>query len=159
MIGIIAALSPEGVIGRENRIPWHYPADLRRFKTLTWGATIIMGRHTFESIGRPLPGRTNIVVTQSQNLGAVRTAPSLDTALKDSRGPVWIIGGARLYEDALTHAAHFVDLTYVPNHVPVKGSVLFPPMNPEDWAAGPFQQNRESPELWHQRFARVSSRT
>ena len=153
-VGVIAAVSPDGVIGRDNRIPWHRSADLKRFKRQTVGGTVIMGRKTFESIGRPLPRRTNVVVTRS-SLQNVLTASSLEKALALGDGPIWIIGGARLFEEALCGPASFVDLTHVPDPVPTEGAVFFPSLDPERWVAGHLLQNAEDPELWHQRFSRL----
>ena len=82
---LLAAISPDMVIGRDGGIPWHYPGDLRRFKRLTLGHTIVMGRRTWESLPpryRPLPGRTNIVVTSRDAIDGVPVAPSLDYALQ-----------------------------------------------------------------------------
>lgn len=153
-VGLVVAISPHRVIGREGRIPWKRPADLRRFKRLTLGGTLLMGRLTFESIGRPLPGRENIVVTRQASLPGVKTVPSLKDGVRQGSGPIWVIGGARLFQEALQTCADFVDLTHVPDLVPVEGSVLFPLMNPEHWVAGPLSQNDEDPTLWHQRYVR-----
>lgn len=147
-------MSPDRVIGRDNRIPWRRPADLKRFKQLTLGGTLIMGRLTFESIGRPLPGRRNLVVASARNLTGVEVFASLAQALAACRGPVWIIGGASLFAEALTGPADFVDLTHIPDTVPVEDSVLFPRLDPESWVAGPLKPNSEDPQLWHQRFYR-----
>jgi dihydrofolate reductase len=87
--GIMAAVSPEGVIGLGGRIPWHYRGDMRRVKRLTMGATLIMGRVTWESLGgRPLPGRRNLVVTRC-SLPGVECFTDIRSALSASRGAVW----------------------------------------------------------------------
>lgn len=104
-ISLIVAASRNGVIGANNKLPWHLPADLKRFKQLTLGHPILMGRKTFESIGKPLPGRTNIVITHQKDFaccGAV-TAPSLEKALEMTaeEPEVFVIGGARTFEQAL----------------------------------------------------------
>ena len=107
-ISILVAVSDNGVIGAGNRLPWHLPADLKRFKALTMGHPIIMGRKTFESIGKPLPGRTNIVVTRQaefQACGAL-VAHSIEDALLicENTTEVFVIGGAEIYRQALPHA-------------------------------------------------------
>ena len=126
-ISIIAALASNNVIGRGNELPWHLSADLKRFKALTMGHHLIMGRKTFESIGRPLPGRTTIVVTRRSDFAApnVVVAPSLDAALDLARGDgeIFIAGGADIYEQMI-HRADRMVLTRV--HADVEGDALFP---------------------------------
>jgi dihydrofolate reductase len=105
MISLICAASQNGVIGVENRLPWRLPADLKRFKRLTLGHHIVMGRKTFESIGRPLPGRTSVVLTRFKNYeaGGCLIASSLKEALSLARDDdeIFIIGGASVYQEAL----------------------------------------------------------
>jgi dihydrofolate reductase len=108
-LSLIAAVARNGTIGQDNALPWHLPQDLRRFKTLTLGHPIVMGRKTFESIGRPLPGRRNIVVTRNAGVAIVgcETAGSFDAAVAscaDTAGEIFVIGGAQLYALALPHA-------------------------------------------------------
>src|SRR5256714_10832206 len=102
---LIAAVARNGVIGRNGQLPWHLPDDLKHFKQLTLGHPIIMGRRTFESIGKPLPGRRSIVAsTTLGKIEGVEVVPSLDEALqlvRDTPGPAFIIGGAVLYATAL----------------------------------------------------------
>lgn len=103
---VVVAMTADRVIGREGRIPWHLPEELRLFKELTWGETVIMGRLTFESIGRPLPGRRNIVVSRTlPDSPGIEICPSLDAALecagKDRGGKIFFIGGAELYRRAI----------------------------------------------------------
>ena len=97
MIAVIVAVSANGVIGSDNRLPWHLPDDLKRFKALSLGKPVVMGRRTFESIGRPLPGRPNIVISRQGGLAidGVRVAHSLDEALAaaGSVPEVVVIGG------------------------------------------------------------------
>src|SRR4051812_33797675 len=108
-ISIIAAIATNGVIGRNGTLPWHLAEDLKRFKRLTMGHTIIMGRKTWESIGRPLPGRTTVIVTRQHdyNAGAegVHIAASLDDALLVAQSlnddEAFVVGGAELYNEAL----------------------------------------------------------
>ncbi len=138
--GIIVAVSPEGVIGLHGRIPWHYSGDLRRFKRLTLGGTVIMGRRTWESLPvQPLPGRLNLVVTSrrlASELEGVACHASLTEALDAAQGPVWFIGGAGIYREALDYA-DFIDMTLVPDHVADPQAVRFPPLDERVWEAGP----------------------
>lgn len=125
MIHIIAAVAENGVIGAEGKIPWDIPEDLQHFKELTMGHTIVMGRRTYESIGRALPGRQNIIVSSTLT-GAEGCAvvTSLQQALESrEREDVFIIGGARLYAEALP-LADVLDLTLV--HAAPEGDTFFP---------------------------------
>jgi dihydrofolate reductase len=150
--GIIVAVSPEGVIGLDGRIPWHYSGDLKRFKRLTMGSTIVMGRLTWESIGsKPLPGRRNVVIT-SRALAGVETCPSIEEALAHVTGPLWFIGGARVYADALPHA-NLLDVTYVPDSVTDPRAVRFPAIDERDWEAGPLEPH-DDPALRVRRYRR-----
>jgi dihydrofolate reductase len=134
MISIIVALAENGVIGSDNRLPWHLPDDLKRFKALSLGKPIVMGRRTFESIGRPLPGRTNIVVSRQPGLAIEGTvvAQSLDAALAAAGAApeVVIIGGAGIFRQALPRT-DVIHLTRV--HASVAGDVVFPDLDPAEW--------------------------
>jgi dihydrofolate reductase len=134
MISIIVALAENGVIGSDNRLPWHLPDDLKRFKALSLGKPIVMGRRTFESIGRPLPGRTNIVVSRQPGLVIEGTvvARSLDAALAAAGAApeVVIIGGAEIFRQALPRT-DVIHLTRV--HARVAGDVVFPELDPGKW--------------------------
>jgi dihydrofolate reductase len=134
MISIIVALAENGVIGSDNRLPWHLPDDLKRFKALSLGKPIVMGRRTFESIGRALPGRTNIVVSRRPGLAIEGTvvAQSLDAALAaaGSAPEVVIIGGAEIFRQALPRT-DVIHLTRV--HARVAGDVVFPDLDPGEW--------------------------
>jgi dihydrofolate reductase len=117
-VGLIWAQSHGGVIGAAGGIPWHVPEDLAHFKTVTAGATVIMGRRTWESLPerfRPLPGRTNMVVSRQAGWsapGATR-ADSLEHALEDAGGDrVWVIGGGQLYREAIGTADR-LDVTHL----------------------------------------------
>lgn len=107
-IALIAAVAHNGVIGVDSRLPWRLPEDLKRFRALTTGHSVIMGRRTWESIGKPLPARQNIVVTQAPRIAApgVEFARSLDEALERAKlpEPVFVIGGEALYRAALPRA-------------------------------------------------------
>lgn len=131
---LIAAVADDRVIGRSNSLPWYLPADLRRFKRLTTGHTVIMGRKTYESMGRPLPDRRNLAISSSKDFrpAGVTVVPSMEDALKLAKddGEVFVIGGARVFEAALP-VADRLELTRV--HAAIPGDVYFPPMNPADW--------------------------
>ncbi len=122
---LIAALSPHRVIGRGGTIPWHLSDDLKRFKRLTMGHTVLMGRATYDSIGKPLPRRRNVVLT-SHPLDGVETYGSLDEALANltDQEKVFVIGGGMLYAQTLGLADELL-LTRVEQDV--EGDVYFPP--------------------------------
>ena len=133
---LIVAVADNGVIGREGGLPWKLSEDLRRFKQRTLGRPVVMGRKTWESLGRPLPGRTNIVVTRrsdytvdSPGVIVVRTLDAAIEAAGDVE-EIMIIGGAEIYGIALARA-DLLELTQV--HAAVTGDTLFPALPPEDW--------------------------
>jgi dihydrofolate reductase len=134
MISIIVAVAQNGVIGAGNRLPWHLPDDLKRFKALSMAKPIVMGRRTFDSIGKPLPGRTNIVVSRQPGLAIEGTivTPSLDAALAAAGAvpEVVVIGGAEIFRQVLPRTA-VVHLTRV--HAQVAGDVVFPELDPGKW--------------------------
>jgi dihydrofolate reductase len=109
ILALIAAVARNSVIGVDNRLPWRLPEDMRRFRTLTTGHSIIMGRKTWESIGKPLPDRQNIVVTRQRNFQApgANVVASLEAALAVAfmPEPVFVIGGEALYREALPLAS------------------------------------------------------
>lgn len=150
---MIVAVSANGVIGVDNRLPWHYPADLARFKRLTTGATVVMGRLTYESMGRPLPRRRNLVVTRS-TIPGVECFPDLAGALAAAGdGPVWLIGGAGIFAEGMAHA-DFIDVTWVPDRVGAPEAVRMPAIDPARFEAGPREPLPEDPRLEHQVFTR-----
>ena len=107
MLSIIAAVSRNGVIGKDGMIPWNIPEDLAFFKKLTAGTTVVMGRKTFESIGRPLPGRENIIISSTKRFYGdnCTTAENFEDALKKSRGKdIFVCGGYSVYKEALRYA-------------------------------------------------------
>ena len=133
LVSLIAAIARNRVIGVDNRLPWHLPADLRRFRTLTWGKPVVMGRRTHESIGRPLPGRRNIVITrQGQVAEGCERAESLPGALGMTAGApeTVVIGGARCYREALPLAGRLY-LTRI--EADFTGDVRFPEWDPAEW--------------------------
>jgi dihydrofolate reductase len=138
---MIAAIGANRVIGADGSIPWRLPSDFAYFKRTTLGKPIVMGRKTFESIGKPLPGRTNIVVSRQPGYqpDGVLVISGLEAALDHARsiaeadgaGEVMVIGGGTIYEQAMPYAA----LLYI-THVGLApdGDAVFPPIVPEDWA-------------------------
>jgi dihydrofolate reductase len=140
-ICLIVAMAENGVIGRDNALPWRLSGDLRRFKALTMGKPLIMGRKTWQSIGRPLPGRTNIVLTRDKGLdadgvliahdaaGALMLAE--DAAKRNGAAEIMVIGGAGIYRLFLPRASRLY-LTEL--HAAVSGDTTFPAIEPDDWA-------------------------
>jgi dihydrofolate reductase len=132
MIGMIAAVTQNGVIGIENQIPFDYPEDLKHFKNKTLNSTVIMGRKTFEGIGRPLPKRNNIVVSSKKlEIQGISVAPSLDEAIlmAPTDRDIWLCGGAKIYEDGMNFADKIV-LTITPDVELREPAVRFPWINP-----------------------------
>lgn len=133
-IVLVAAVAENGVIGSDGRMPWHLSADLAHFKRVTWGYPVLMGRRTFEAIGRALPGRRNVVLTRNTSFAplGVETAANLDEALAlagDCRR-VMVIGGAELYRAALPLARR-IYLTRV--HARPEGDTFFPVLDASEW--------------------------
>ncbi|MBI2375923.1 MAG: dihydrofolate reductase [Deltaproteobacteria bacterium] len=152
---MIAAMNRDRVIGKNGRVPWHRSLDLRRFKALTMGHTVVMGRRTFESIGRVLPGRTNVVVT-SRSIPGVITCRSIEDAIRSATGLVWLIGGARIFEEGMGWADE-IDLTIVPDAVEGSELVRFPPINPSIFEKISTSKH-DDPELEVIRYARRRKR-
>jgi len=137
MVTIVAAVAKNGCIGRGGALPWRIPEDLRRYKEVTMGKVVIMGRKTWESIPerhRPLPGRTNVVVTRQAHYrlpGGVERVGSLAEALAAHRAEdVVINGGAAIYRDAMVYADE-LDITHVDREV--DGDTFFPAIDPAVW--------------------------
>jgi dihydrofolate reductase len=135
---LIVARARNGVIGRDGALPWHLPEDLKRFKALTLGHPVLMGRKTWDSIlarnGKPLPGRRNIVVSRQSGFSAPggEAAGSLDAALAlcADAPVVFVIGGAQIYAEALPRA-QCVELTEI--DADVEGDAVMPPLDPAVW--------------------------
>ncbi|HAL43687.1 MAG TPA: dihydrofolate reductase [Methylophilaceae bacterium] len=133
-LSIIVAMSSNRVIGVNNTLPWHLSEDLKHFKSLTTGHTIIMGRKTYESIGRPLPNRRNIVISRNSNTSyeGVEVVHSLEDAFSISTNDkeVFVIGGSNIYEQALS----FVDQLYITEiKKSFLGDAFFPEINKQIW--------------------------
>lgn len=150
-VHLIVAAAENGVIGRDGAMPWRIPTDLKRFKALTMGHPVIMGRKTWESLGRALPGRENVVVTRQSHFraeGAV-VVHSLADAVAHARNAgatdAFVIGGGEIYRQALP-AADVVHLTRV--HASFEGDATFPPLDPSQWretAREPASQQEPQP--------------
>ena len=134
MITIIAAIANNNALGKDNQLIWHLSADLKRFKKLTTGHHIIMGRKTFESIGKPLPNRTTIIITRNKDYKqeGCLVAHSLDKALKMVKNDdsPFIIGGAQIYKEAIK-IVDKLDITFV--HHDFKADVFFPEIDLKIW--------------------------
>jgi len=135
-LSVIAAIAENGVIGRDGTLPWRLPADLQRFKRLTMGHTIVMGRRTWESIGRPLPGRQMVVVSRQAAYQAedVQVVASVDHAIQVAQEAggkeLFIIGGAEIYRHALPQASRLY-ITRV--GADIEGDTHFPVIDFCDW--------------------------
>lgn len=136
-LALIAALAANRMIGRDNGMPWHLPEDLKRFRALTMGHPIIMGRKTWDSLGRPLPGRTSIVVSRQADLdiAGAHVAPSLDAAIEraataEGGDEAFVIGGAQLYALALPRVDRLL-LTEIADAF--DGDTMFPDFDRADW--------------------------
>lgn len=134
MLSMIVAMDQRGLIGKHNRLPWHLPADLKHFRRLTWGKPIIMGRKTFESIGKPLPKRDNIVLTQNPHFASqgCRVIADLATVLTFSQHhpESFIIGGASVYQQFLPYVQRLY-ITWI--HAEFNGDTYFPHFDPKYW--------------------------
>ncbi|HYL70402.1 MAG TPA: type 3 dihydrofolate reductase [Candidatus Dormibacteraeota bacterium] len=134
LISLIVAMAQNGVIGRGNALPWRLPEDLKRFREYTLGKPILMGRKTFESIGRPLPGRLNLVLTRDPHWHGegVTAVHSVEEALQRTRDSEELvaIGGAEIYR-LLLPLARRIYLTHV--HADVAGDAFFPAFDPAQW--------------------------
>ena len=139
-LAIVVAMATNRAIGKDNQLLWHLPEDLKYFKRITMGKPMIMGRKTFESIGRPLPGRVNIVVTRQSDWqrDGVRVVPSIENAIKvaeaqafiDGVDEIMMIGGAELYTATLP-LADKIYLTRV--DADIEGDAFFPDINENQW--------------------------
>lgn len=133
---LIVARASNGVIGRDNQLPWHLPEDLKHFKQTTMGAPIIMGRKTHESIGRPLPGRRNVVVTRdaSRRFNGCDTVTDLPAALalaaQDQAPEAFLIGGAQLYAEGMVMADKLIVTEIMADY---EGDATFPELDPNEW--------------------------
>jgi len=135
-ISFIVAVSENHVIGKNNKLPWRLPSDMKYFKNKTWAMPVVMGRKTFEALGKPLEGRTNIVITRQPDWkpGGVEIVHSIDQAIVEAAKldakEIFIIGGAEIFSAALPSADR-VYLTLI--HHNFEGDAFFPGLNQEEW--------------------------
>jgi dihydrofolate reductase len=135
-ISFIVAVSENNVIGKDNKLPWCLPSDMKYFKNITWAMPVVMGRKTFESLGKPLKGRKNIVITRRTDWkpDGVEIVHSIDLAIiaatKMDAKEIFIIGGAEIFQSALPSADR-IYLTLI--HGNFDGDALFPGIKPEEW--------------------------
>lgn len=156
---LIAAVARNGIIGKDGGMPWHLPADLQHFKRLTFGHPILMGRRTWDSLGRALPGRRNIVISRQDGWQAAGAehAPSLSVALQLVAGDAlaFVIGGAQLYTQALP-LADVLELTEIDQAF--DGDTRFP-----DWDRSRYaetaRQSHTAPEGWAYHFVTYTAKT
>lgn len=136
ILSLLVAASENNVIGKDNKLPWHLPNDLKYFKNQTWGMPILMGRKTFESIGKPLPGRKSIVITRNNDWrhDGVEVVHSIEEAIQKARSfgvkEIFVIGGAEIFNTALPDASR-IYLTRI--HTKFDGDVYFPEVPENDW--------------------------
>lgn len=150
---LIVAMARNRVIGKDGALPWRLPEDLKRFRSLTMGHPIIMGRKTCDSIGRALPGRRNIVISRQQNLviAGVETASSLAAALEMTADAdtVFVIGGQQIYQAALPIADR-IELTQIDKDF--EGDVLFPEIDPTQWRESGQKPGQDTGNGFEYRF-------
>ena len=151
-VTLIVAMTDDGVIGIDGQLPWRLPEDLRRFKAATLGKPVVMGRKTFDAIGRPLPNRRNIVVTRNPawvNAG-VETTNSLDQAVAIAgEGEVFIIGGAQIYRDAISLADRLI-VTEIDAEFAC--DAFFPPVDPAQWQTESRETHHSESNGWDYSF-------
>lgn len=147
MIKMIAAVSRNGVIGKDNKLPFDYPEDLKFFRKMTANSAVIMGRKTWESIGRPLPKRRNIVISRTRvEADGVETFSCFKSAIESaaaSHEDVWLIGGSSVYSDGMQFADE-IYLTLIPDTVEGEGLVFFPWVDPSKFKVEEFVELPES---------------
>jgi dihydrofolate reductase len=139
ILSLIVAMTPDRVIGQDNRLPWHLPADMKHFRAVTWGKPIVMGRKTYESIGKPLPGRLNIVLSHNPHLHldgcqVVHTQEEI-VSLQQVYEEVMVIGGAIVYSTFLPYAQRLY-ITWV--HAQVSGDAFFPLYLSDEYNCYPY---------------------
>ncbi|PLT34952.1 dihydrofolate reductase [Bacillus sp. V5-8f] len=144
MISLLVAMDENRVIGKDNKLPWHLPADLQYFKNVTMGHPIVMGRKTFESIGRILPGRENVIVTRNIEFRpeGVSVLNSIDEVIKLAESTVeeiFVIGGAEIFKEILPVA----DRLYITEiHHVFAGDTFFPEINEAEWEQLSFNRGK-----------------
>jgi dihydrofolate reductase len=151
-LSLIVAMDENRLIGSDNRLPWHLPADLALFKRTTMGKPVVMGRKTFESIGKPLPGRRNIVITRNPDYRAegCEVVSDIDSALEicAEDAEIMLIGGASLYQQTIDRASCMY-ITLI--HHEFDGDTWFPEFDPDDWQVAErevFEADADNPFSW-----------
>ena len=147
-ISIVVAIGANNAIGKDNQLLWRLPNDLKHFKQITSGHTIIMGRKTYYSVGKPLPNRRNIVITrQNINIEGCEVVNSLDAALGlcANEPEIFIVGGAEIYKQAI-HVTNCIYLTIV--HQSFEGDTYFPEIKADDWKES--EREDHQPDEKHQ---------
>lgn len=136
LISLVVAATENNVIGKNNKLLWHLPNDLRFFKNTTWAMPVIMGRKTFDSLGKPLTGRTNIVITRQSTWYAdgVKIVPNLEEGLKEASladaKEAFVIGGGEIFKQSIL-LAHKIYITRI--HTTLQGDTFFPAINEVEW--------------------------
>lgn len=151
-ISIIAAMAENYVIGKDNKLPWRLPADLQNFRKLTLGHHVVMGRKTYESIGKPLRKRTNIIISHNPTyhaegcwvVGSIEEA--LTTACRRGENEVFFIGGAEIYRQVLPITEKMY-LTFI--HHSFEGDTSFPAFDPQEWQTAEWKHNHRDEENEH----------
>ena len=177
MIGLMCAVSLNGIIGNsKNEIPWCYPEDMKHFRKMTENSTIIMGKNTYYSIGKPLPKRRNIVITSSQ-INGIETFSTIDAALKSCQTPspaqfivdncgtniinktteknIWLIGGESIFRNGMKYADS-IHLTIVPLIIEERNAIKFPWINPDAFKCEGIFPLAEDSELKHAVYRRTN---
>ena len=155
---IVVAVDAHNGIGVDNQLPWHLPEDLAHFKRVTLGKPVIMGRKTFDSIGRPLPKRRNIVVTRNADWRheGVETAPSLEAAIALLEGePASIIGGAQIFTEAMNIADAMI-VTHIAHAF--RCDTFFPPIDPQTWVETAREAHHSDAEGYDYAFVTYARR-
>lgn len=146
-LSLLVAADENNVIGKDNKLPWHLPEDLKYFKNLTWSMPILMGRKTFESIGKPLPGRKSIVITRNKEWQreGVEVVHSIEAAIEKAKSfdikEIFVIGGAEIFNTSFEKADR-IYLTRI--HHRFEGDTYFPAMQESEWQLVKSHMNRKS---------------
>ncbi len=151
MISLIAAMTGKGVIGKDKEIPWYIPEDFKHFKNTTLDSVVIMGRKTYESIGRPLPKRVNIVVSRTLEDENVIVVSSLEEGFKKAKGygkDIFVIGGSEIYRQSLDLADRLI-ISWVKKDY--EGNIYFPEVDWNDWKIHDEKEYDEFKVVWYEK--------
>lgn len=152
MRGLIVAISEDCVIGLHGKVPWRYPGDMTRFRSVTMGTTVVMGRVTWESLPKkPLVGRRNVVLSKKAfpTVQGVEFFRDIEAAIESATGDVWIIGGGIVYTEALKKPGliDVLDVTYIPVTISHPDAIRFPEIDLDTWEEGPLNIHENEPRL------------